>query len=98
MERREPIEGLPTRAMSASEGKRRLIEVVRDLAIEQREFAGVAAAVLDEFMLSQARGEWQACVAALARIRQTHPDLATQLPAAMAPAAAGQDSVQESAR
>lgn len=82
MERREPIAGLPTRHLSASEGKRRLVEVVRDLAVEDREFADVAVTVLDEFMRSQARGEWQACVAALARIRAHHPDIATELPPA----------------
>ncbi len=82
MERREPIEGLPTRRLSASEGKRRLIEVVRDLAIEDAEFATIAVSVLDEFMHSHARGEWQGCVAALARIRQAHPGIATALPAA----------------
>jgi hypothetical protein len=82
MERREPIEGLPTRRLSASEGKRRLLEVVRDLALEDAEFATVAVSVLDEFMHSHARGEWQGCVAALARIRQAHPDIDTELPAA----------------
>jgi hypothetical protein len=82
MERREPIEGLPTRRLSASESKRRLIEVVRDLALEDEQFAGVAVSVLDEFMHSHARGEWQGCVAALARIRRTHPGITTQLPPA----------------
>lgn len=82
VERREAIEGLPTRRLSASEGKRRLIEVVRELAIEDREFATIAVSVLDEFMHSQARGEWQSCVAAIARIRSAHPDISTQLPVA----------------
>ncbi|KIG19441.1 hypothetical protein DB30_02722 [Enhygromyxa salina] len=83
VERREPIEGLPTRRLSASEGKRRLIGVVRELAVEDREFATIAVSVLDEFMHSHARGEWQSCVAAIARIRQAHPDISTALPAAM---------------
>src|SRR5690606_24675476 len=48
VERREPIEGLPSRRLSASEAKRRLVEVVRDLAIEDGEFAAVAVSVLDE--------------------------------------------------
>ncbi|PRQ06706.1 hypothetical protein [Enhygromyxa salina] len=82
VERREPIEGLPTRRLSASEGKRRLIGVVRELAVEDREFATIAVSVLDEFMHSHARGEWQGCVAAIARIRQAHPDISTLLPAA----------------
>jgi len=82
VERREPIEGLPSRRLPASEGKRRLVEVVRDLAIEDGEFAPVAVSVLDEFMHSHARGEWQGCVAALARIRRAHPEIATGLPLA----------------
>jgi hypothetical protein len=85
MERREPIAGLPARRLSASEGKRRLIEVVRDLAIEDAAFASIAIAVLDEFMHSHARGEWQACVAAIARIRHSHPNIETALPAGKAP-------------
>ncbi|EDM75032.1 hypothetical protein PPSIR1_22421 [Plesiocystis pacifica SIR-1] len=82
-ERREPIAGLPKRQLAASEGKRRLVEVVRDLAVEDGEFAPIAVVVLDEFMHSQARGEWQACVAALARIRATHSGISTQLPPAL---------------
>jgi hypothetical protein len=94
VERREPIAGLPTRRLSASEGKRRLIEVVRDLAVEDREFASIAVAVLDEFMHSHARGEWQGCVAAIARIRAIHPDITTGLPPAaeLAPAAEQQSA------
>ncbi|NVB41370.1 hypothetical protein G6O69_26265 [Pseudenhygromyxa sp. WMMC2535] len=83
MERREPIAGLPSRHLSASAAKRRLIEVVRDLGVEDRGFASIAVAVLDEFMRSLARGEWQACVAALARIRAAHPDIETLLPPAV---------------
>jgi len=82
VERREPIAGLPKRRLAASEGKRRLIEVVRDFAVEDPNFAPLAVSVLDEFMHSQARGEWQGCVAALARIRKAHPDIETQLPPA----------------
>ncbi len=81
VERREPIAGLPSRRLAASEGKRRLVEVVRDLAVEDRAFAVIAVCVLDEFMRSQARGEWHSCVAALARIRARHPDISTALPA-----------------
>jgi hypothetical protein len=93
VERREPIAGLPTRRLSASEGKRRLIEVVRDLAVEDGEFAIIAVAVLDEFMHSHARGEWHGCVAALARIRSAHPNIATALPpAAELPEATQQQS------
>ena len=58
---------------------------MRDLAVEDGEFAIIAVSVLDEFMHSHARGEWQGCVAALARIRSAHPDIATGLPPAAEP-------------
>ena len=83
MERREKTgDALPDRPLPASVAKRRLIEVVRDMALENGWFAQVVAPVLEEFMHSQAKGEWQGCVAALARIRRAHPNLETILPPA----------------
>ncbi len=76
MERRElSAELLPGRPLSASIAKRRLIEVVRDLAVEEREFARLVQPVLGELSRSVAKGEWQSCVAALAWIERAHPDL-----------------------
>ncbi|MEM9074367.1 MAG: hypothetical protein AAGE52_38085 [Myxococcota bacterium] len=72
---------LVERSLPASVAKRRLIEVVRDMAVESREFAAIAQPVLEEFMNSEAKGEWQTCVAAIARVRRAHPDLTTALPA-----------------
>lgn len=84
MERRElDAELAPARPFPASVAKRRLVEVMRDLAIEDRAFADVVVPVFDEFMASAAQGEWQACVAALARIRATHGDVETKLPPAV---------------
>lgn len=89
MERREAADqALPDRPLPASVAKRRLVEVVRDMAVEDRDFARVIAPVLEEFMHSQAKGEWHSCVAALARIRHAHPELDTALPAPTAPLAA----------
>ncbi|ACY14116.1 hypothetical protein [Haliangium ochraceum] len=86
MERRDATgEALPDRPLAASVAKRRLLDVVREMAIENAEFAAMVAPVLEAFMHSQAKGEWQGCVAALARIRRAHPDIATALPAAEAP-------------
>jgi hypothetical protein len=86
MERRESTgEALPDRPLPASVAKRRLISVVRDMAEEEREFAQIVIPVLEEFMHSQAKGEWQSCVAALARIRSAHPGLDTALPEPVAP-------------
>lgn len=83
MERREKTgDALPDRPLPASVAKRRLVDVVRDMALENGWFAQVVAPVLAEFMHSQAKGEWQACVAALAQIRRAHPNLETLLPPA----------------
>lgn len=73
---------LAERPLPASIAKRRLVDVVRDLSVDEREFAAVALPVLEEFMSSEAKGEWHACVAALARVRRAHPNLTTTLPAA----------------
>lgn len=87
MERREGSgDALPDRPLSASIAKRRLVEVVRDMAVEEAGFAAVVTPVLAEFMHSQAKGEWQVCVAALAQIRHAHPGVSSALPAALAPA------------
>ena len=81
MERRDKTgDALPDRPLPASVAKRRLIEVVRDMGIESQEFAEVVCPVLEEFMHSRAKGEWQSCVAALAQMRNAHPNLATALP------------------
>lgn len=85
MERREGGgEALPDRPLPASRAKRQLVEVVRDMAVEDASFAAVIVPVLEEMMHSRAKGEWQACVAALARIRRAHPSLTVRLPAAAA--------------
>ena len=81
MERRELDAEMPSRALPASVAKRRLIEVVRDFALEDASFAQAVVPVLDEFMHSTAKGEWHACVVALARIRRAHPSVPTALPA-----------------
>ncbi|MGK4006491.1 hypothetical protein WMF31_27980 [Sorangium sp. So ce1036] len=65
----------PRRRLSASEAKRHVIEIVRDLAVEDATFAALAAPVLAEFTGSIAKGEWQACLAALMRLRRAHPGL-----------------------
>lgn len=68
MERRD-ADALADRALPSSVAKSRLIEVVRDMAIEDAEFAALVEPVLSEMSHSAAKGEWQASVAALARIR-----------------------------
>ncbi len=81
MERREPLtDDFPKRPLPASIAKRRLLEVVRELALEDRSFADVVLPVLEEFMNSTAKGEWQMCIASLAQLRTRYPDLPTSLP------------------
>ena len=70
-------QGLPNviRTAPASVAKKRLIEVVRDLAMEDRDFAGIVTPVLETFCHSVGKTEWQASLTAMVRIRRAHPDL-----------------------
>jgi hypothetical protein len=70
---KEGREGMVQRRMSASTAKRRIIELVRDLGLEDQSFARVVAPVLNEFTGSLAKGEWQSCLASLVRLRAAHP-------------------------
>ncbi len=70
---KEGREGLVQRRLSASTAKRRVIELVRDLGLEDPAFARVVAPVLSEFTGSLAKGEWQSCLASLVRLRTAHP-------------------------
>lgn len=73
VERRGPVDGaMPDRPLPASVAKRRLIEAVRELGVAHADFARVVAPVLGELVHSQAKGEWQACAAALATLRAAH--------------------------
>lgn len=90
MERREATgDVLPDRPLPASRAKQRVIDVVRDMAVEDAGFAAVVVPVLEEFVHSRAKGEWQGCVAALARIRKAHPEVPVALPPALAEANPG---------
>jgi hypothetical protein len=60
------------RRLPANVAKRRMVEVVRDFAIEDRAFADLAAPVLAEFTGSLAKGEWQTCLSALMTLRRVH--------------------------
>jgi hypothetical protein len=74
---RDPIvEGAPRpeRALPASVAKRRLIEALRDVALEDVELARAVAPVLGEFTASTAKGEWHASVQALTALRARHAE------------------------
>jgi len=70
---KEAREGEVQKRLSASAAKRRVIELVRDLGLEDETFARVVAPVLGEFTGSLAKGEWQSCLASLVRLRAAHP-------------------------
>jgi len=63
------------RHLPANVAKKNAIEVVRDLAIEDIEFAKLVIPVLSEFTGSIAKGEWQACLTAMVQIANKHPGL-----------------------
>jgi hypothetical protein len=76
---RDPlIEGAPKpeRALPASIAKRRLIEAMRDVALDDVELASAITPVLAEFAESTAKGEWQASVQALTALRARHKETA----------------------
>jgi hypothetical protein len=60
------------RPLPARKAKRYLVEVMRDLALEDAEFAKVILPVLDEFMLSRGPSEQAVCLVAVTRIRHRY--------------------------
>lgn len=68
-----PDDAAAKRRISASAAKRHVIEVVRDLGIEDEAFARLVAPVLNELTGSIAKGEWQACLASLITLQKAHP-------------------------
>ena len=63
------------RPLPARKAKLALIEVTRDLAVADPDFAAVVAPLIHEFMGSRGASERAACLVALARIAQAHPAL-----------------------
>ena len=61
------LKPLPTR-----KAKLALIEVMRDLAVEDRQFAQVMLPLLEEFMQSKGKSEMAACLVAITRINANH--------------------------
>jgi hypothetical protein len=61
-------DGAAKKSVPASVAKRRLVDVVRDVAVDDPGFAAIVRPVLAEMTGSLARGEWQACLAAVAAI------------------------------
>ncbi len=64
-----------TRPVSARKAKRSLIQVMRDLGVEDRDFAELIAPLLAEFMGSRGKSERAACLVALTQLRAAWPDV-----------------------
>jgi hypothetical protein len=64
----------PERALPASVAKRRLIEALRDVALDDVDLARAVAPVLTEFTESVAKGEWHASLQALTALRARHAE------------------------
>ena len=64
------------RPIPARVAKISLIEVMRDLALEDEAFAVRVAPLLSEFMRSRGKSEQSACLVALARMARTYPEKA----------------------
>ncbi len=60
------------RRLPARQAKLQLVETIRDLAIEDVEFAAVVSPLLCEFMNSRGKSEQAACLVAVTRIRAAH--------------------------
>jgi len=65
-------EGIKVRMkpLPARKAKLSLVEVMRDLALEDRSFAGAVLPVLEEFKTSRGKSEHDACLVAVTRLRR----------------------------
>jgi hypothetical protein len=64
------------RPLPSRRAKLYLVEVMRDLALEDIDFARIILPVLEEFMESRGQSEQAVCLVAVTRIRNRHPELA----------------------
>jgi len=73
--RKPEARAVANRPLPARRAKLDLIEVMRDLATEDREFAAGVLPLLDEFLHSRGASERAACLVAVTRVRHRHPEL-----------------------
>jgi hypothetical protein len=74
--RPKPGKGAQGRPLPARKAKLALIEVVRDLAVEDAAFAALVMPLFETFLQSRGASERAACLVALTRVRAAHPHLA----------------------
>ena len=72
---KKPQTVVKVRPLPARRAKLDLVDVLRDLALEDRDFGAGVLPLLGEFIQSRGRSEHDACLVAVTRIRHTHPDL-----------------------
>lgn len=74
-DRKKPQSVIKARPLPARRAKLDLVDVMRDLALEQQDFAEGVLPLLDEFMVSRGKSEREACIVATTRVRHRHPAL-----------------------
>ena len=72
---KEAADAGPKRRLPASEVKRNVVDIVRDLGVADAAFAEMVAPILMEMVGSAAKGEHEGCLAALAHLRKAHPNV-----------------------
>jgi hypothetical protein len=70
----KPEKVVSVKPLPARRAKLDLVEVMRDLALEQKDFGGGILPLLDEFMQSRGPSERAACLVAVTRIRHKFPE------------------------
>lgn len=73
----EPREGITIRLkpLPARKAKLHLVEVMRDLALEEKDFATGVLPLFEEFMHSRGKSEYEACLVAVTRVGKRYPEL-----------------------
>jgi hypothetical protein len=81
-QQRKPADGrvVAGKVLPARRAKLDAVETMRDLALEDREFAAGVLPLLDEFLRSRGKSEQAACLVAVTRIRHAHPELKAGAP------------------
>jgi len=71
---KKPDKVVSTKPLPARRAKLDLVETMRDLGLEDKDFGGGILPLLDEFMLSRGPSERAACLVAVTRIRHKYPE------------------------
>ena len=71
-DQKKPQTVVKARPLPARRAKLDLVEVLRDLALEDKDFGEGILPLLDEFMLSRGKSEHDACLVAVTRIRHKY--------------------------